>query len=160
MRPIRIPTRLIARLGSDESQDLAALLQEVTATVRDDLVTFTGERFGQALVVETAKLRVEFRDQLAALRVEFRDQLAALRVEFRDQLAGVRVEFRDQLAGFKAEYQGELADLRSEMRREQMQTRSAFREEMAGLRVEVLRWSFLFWLGQTATIFGVLAYLR
>lgn len=33
------------------------------------------------------------------------------------------------------------------------------RQEMATTRVEMLRWSFLFWIGQVATVAGLLAYM-
>jgi hypothetical protein len=36
---------------------------------------------------------------------------------------------------------------------------SGIREEMAALRVELLRWSFAFWIGQVATTAGLMALL-
>lgn len=36
---------------------------------------------------------------------------------------------------------------------------AAIRDEMAALRVELLRWSFAFWVGQVATTAGLMALL-
>ncbi|MEX2272746.1 MAG: hypothetical protein WD690_14835 [Vicinamibacterales bacterium] len=54
----------------------------------------------------------------------------------------------------------DLHDEVAAVRRELTETRAGMREDMAMLRVEVLRWSFLFWLGQIAAIAGLLSYLR
>jgi hypothetical protein len=123
MQPLRVPPRLKARLGNDESDDLTMFLQSTGALWRDDVLTLASDRFGQVLSTETGKLRVELRDGLAAFRQE-------------------------------------LFETRALSRQELTETRAALREDMAALRVEVLRWSFLFWLGQIAVIAGLLSYLR
>jgi hypothetical protein len=38
--------------------------------------------------------------------------------------------------------------------------RSEIRTEIAGVRVDVLRWSFLFWVTQLGAIAGLLAYMK
>lgn len=123
MQPLRVPPRLKARLGSDESDDLAMLLQHAGVGWRDDMLTFATDRFGQVLATEAGRLRVEMVNGDAAIRQE---------------LVETRAMFRHELT----------------------ETRAALREDMAALRVEVLRWSFLFWLGQIATIAALLSYYR
>lgn len=61
--------------------------------------------------------------------------LAAERFECRlaQETSKIRVELHDGLAGV--------------------------RQEMATTRVELLKWSFLFWVGQVAAVAGLLAYL-
>jgi hypothetical protein len=112
MRPLRVPPRLKARLGSDESDDLAMLLQHAGAGWREDVLTSSSGRFEQVLATE---------------------------------VAGVRLEMHQGISG---------------LRHELVETRAALREEMSRLRVEVLRWSFLFWIGQLAAITGLLSYFR
>lgn len=56
----------------------------------------------------------------------------------------------------------ERIDVREErfaLREDLIQGLSAIREEMAALRVELLRWSFAFWVGQVATTAGLMALL-
>ena len=36
---------------------------------------------------------------------------------------------------------------------------SALRQEMASMRVEMIRWSFLFWIGQLAGFVGLMAFM-
>jgi hypothetical protein len=49
----------------------------------------------------------------------------------------------------------ELAALRLEMH----QGFAALRQEDATTRVELLKWAFLFWVGQVAAVAGLLAYM-
>jgi len=112
MRPLRVPPRLKARLGSDESDDLAMLLQQAGAGWRDDVLTLSSGRFEQVLATEVGSVRLEMHQGISGIRQEL------------------------------------------------VETRAALREDMAFLRVEVLRWSFLFWLGQLAAMTGLLSYFR
>ncbi|MBA3949135.1 MAG: hypothetical protein H0X44_04230 [Acidobacteria bacterium] len=123
MQPLRVPPRLRERLGNDESDDLALLLQTASSGWRNDVLTLAPDRFGQVLATEAGRLRVEMFNGDAAIRHE---------------LVETRAMFRQELA----------------------ETRAALREDMSALRVEVLRWSFLFWLGQIATIAALLSYYR
>lgn len=72
---------------------------------------------------------------LAADRFERRltEELSALRVEIAQSQAGLRQELHEGLA--------------------------AVRQELANVRVELLRWSFLFWLGQIGVVAGMLAFM-
>jgi hypothetical protein len=53
----------------------------------------------------------------------------------------------------------DLAQLESRLRVEFHEGLAAVRQEIAGTRVEFLRWSFLFWVGQVAVIAGLLAFM-
>lgn len=59
--------------------------------------------------------------------------LSALRVEMHEGFGGVRCEVAVSLA--------------------------AVRQELAQVRVELLKWSFLFWVGQLAAMAGLLAFM-
>jgi hypothetical protein len=88
---------------------------------------------------------------LDAERKEWREQVlsvAADRFERRltEEISGLRVEFRTVL------HDG-LAAVRTEMH----DGVNSLRQEIATTRVEMLKWSFLFWVGQIAAIAGLLA---
>lgn len=53
----------------------------------------------------------------------------------------------------------ELSMLRVDLRQELHNGLTAVRQELATVRVELLKWSFLFWVGQVAAIAGLLAYM-
>jgi len=53
----------------------------------------------------------------------------------------------------------EIASLRVDFTRDMALLRQDFTRDLAGVRVELLKWSFLFWVGQVAAIAGLLAFM-
>jgi hypothetical protein len=53
----------------------------------------------------------------------------------------------------------EMSSLRVDMTREIAALRQDFTKELSSVRVELLEWSFLFWVGQVAAIAGLLAFM-
>ena len=53
----------------------------------------------------------------------------------------------------------EISDFREEIREGLHDGLTSVRQEIATTRVEMLTWSFLFWIGQVAAMAGLLAYM-
>ena len=90
--------------------------------------------------------------------------LATLKKEWTEHvltLASDRFERRlaQELSALRVEIAQGQANLRSELRKEFHEGFSALRVEMANLRADVLRWSFLFWLGQLAAMATMFGYM-
>ena len=74
-------------------------------------------------------------------------------------MANQQVGLREEMANQRVELRGEMTNLREEM----ADLRAELREEMARLRTdlargqtEMIRWMFLFWIGQLAAILAIL----
>jgi hypothetical protein len=79
--------------------------------------------------------------------------LAVERFERRlvEEIAGVRVEMARSEARLREVIAGQGATLRVEM----AQLAAAIRQEMALNRLEVLKWAFVFWVGQVIAVVGL-----
>ena len=99
-------------------------------------MTLSVDRFERRLGEEAAGLRVEMARQGAELRTEIARQGADLRSE----TAALRLEVKTDLHNGFAHVSEEFALLRKDM--------SSMREQMARDQFELLKWSFLFWVGQ------------
>lgn len=53
----------------------------------------------------------------------------------------------------------EISTLRVDFTRELHQGLATVRQEITAVRVELIRWSFAFWVGQIAVMIGVLAFM-
>lgn len=62
-------------------------------------------------------------------------------------------------ARFERRLTEEISALRVDFTRELHQGLAAVRQEMATMRVELIRWSFVFWMGQVAVTIGALAFM-
>jgi hypothetical protein len=63
----------------------------------------------------------------------------------------------DQFASDR--FERRLTEDMSALRVEMHQGFATLRQEMAGMRVEWLKWSFLFWIGHVGITLGVVAYM-
>jgi hypothetical protein len=140
MLATHVPASLRERLGAEGTSGLIQILERT----RDESVTTAlaacTDRFERrltetnaALQRETAGLRLEMHDGFAAVRQEMRDGFALVRQEMHQSVAAVRQEMHDGVA--------------------------SVRLELATQRAELLKWSFLFWIGQVAVVAGVLGVL-
>lgn len=91
----------------------------------------------------------------------WRDEVLTLATErFARLLAEETGRIRADMAGLECRLRTELAEFRATMREEQAAMRSEWRDGLAAVRVDVLRWSFLFWIGQLTAMVGLFAYFR
>ncbi|MBI1987196.1 MAG: DUF1640 domain-containing protein [Nitrospinae bacterium] len=60
-----------------------------------------------------------------------------------------KIATKEDLATLRAEFKQDLAALRAEVR-----------IEIANLRADLIKWMFLFWIGQGAVVFGIVRFLR
>jgi hypothetical protein len=100
----------------------------------EDGVNAPDEYFERRLVEETSKVRVE--------------------------LAGVEVRLSERIAQSEGALRQEISGLEGMLRRDINGLELRMERNMGTLRADVLRWAFLFWLGQVAVMMAILrAYL-
>jgi hypothetical protein len=126
------------RLGRDATLGLVELFDAEREKWKEDVLNTAADRFERRLT-----------EQVSGARVDFAGQLSALREELHRGLAGVRVELHEGLAACRAGFESGQSALRAEIQSGQ-----------SALRADLIKWSFLFWVGQLAAIAGLLAYIR
>ena len=179
-----IPIALKDRLGPEATDGLLHLLNQVQSDLREDVITACTERFERRLVEEVSDLRVQIaqvessirqdmtrlgsdlRQEIAAVRTDLRQEIAAVRTDFRQEIAAVRTDLRQEIAALGTDLRQEVAVLGTELRQEIAALGTGLRQEIAGVtvqmasdRFELLKWAFLFWIGQVVaigTLFGVM----
>ena len=97
----------------------------------------------------------------AALRTQLGDEATFGLIELLDT---ERKDWSEQVLGgagdkFERRLSEEITALRVEMRNALHDGLTAVRQELSITRVEMLRWSFVFWIGQVAAIAALLAFM-
>jgi hypothetical protein len=98
-------------------------------------------------------------DLVEAFKVAQDDMLIVATERFEARLARAAAELRGEMASLKSDLRQEIAAGDTALRVALVEGLSQIRREMSDLRVDVLRWSFLFWLGQVAATATMLAML-
>jgi len=119
----------------------------------------------------TAKLSRQFYDKLgddvANELVEWFNQVdATYRADLRELneliFARFDAKLEHRLAEFGAEFRGELVALRTELKTDMATLRGELKGDLhgglAGLKAELVKWMFLFWVGTALTVVGLLKF--
>ena len=134
--------------------------------LKEEILTIVTERFERRLSEELSGVRGEMHAGNSGLRQEIHEGAGVLRKEMHEGFALVRQEAQAGDSALRKEMYEGFALLRGEIQAGDSAIRgdmydgfSMLRKDMVEQRVELLRWSFLFWLGQIAamaTMFNVM----
>ncbi|RLC82716.1 MAG: hypothetical protein DRI61_01495 [Chloroflexi bacterium] len=167
---VAIPDVLQEQLGTKAATALVDMMNQALEEQQRIVLTLAEDRFERRFSEELSKIReelalmrAEFREQLAALGAELRQemasQMAELRQEMTSQMAELRQEMSSQVAELRQEMSSQVAELRQEMatqgaelRQEMASMQSRLHAEIAKRHSELIRWMFIFWIGQFISI--------
>jgi hypothetical protein len=166
-----VPPALRERLGTEATVSLLELFETARQEWIPEVTTAAVERFERRLGDEVGSLRLEMRDGFATLRQEMQSLETRVREEMHSLETGLRQEMHSMETGLRRDMQSLETGLRQEMqtadgslRDEIAQLRLEVREgfakvsvENAEARFELLKWAFMFWVGQVFAVGGVMA---
>lgn len=169
-----VPGPLREQLGVDATAGLLQLLEGSHREWRADVMAACTERFERRLVDEVAGLRVQIaqteavlrrdmaetgaaiRTEMAQMGAEIRQDMARMGAAIRDEMAQMGASIRVETAQIGAGNRHETARMGSSLRVEMAQMGSSIRQDIAATRVELLKWCFLFWIGQVVAIASII----
>ena len=132
-----VPHPLRQRLGPEATDGLVHLFDVAQREWRADVIDASGERFERRLAEEIAGVRVQIAQTEAVLRQEMAQMGAGIRQDMAQMGAGIRQE---------------MAQMGAAIRQDMAQMGADIRGEHASARVELLKWCFLFWIGQVFAV--------
>jgi len=132
----RVSVALRERLGEEAARDLEAYTEVLGDQWREEVMQTATERFDSRLATVASDLRLE----MAGLRLD-------VQKEMQQGFKEVQHGFTEVQHGFAGIWQA-MADLRVSLHK-----------DVADTRAELLRWSFLFWVGQVALVAGLPAFM-
>jgi very-short-patch-repair endonuclease len=147
-----VPEALRARLGPAATAGLVEALDEAGREWKADVTSLAVDRFDRRLVEEASGLRQEITKADAGLRQELTTVAAGLRQELTTVAAGLRQQISTLEAGLRQETTTLAASLRQEMAGVEVR----LHRELADMRFDLLKWSFLFWIGQVVAITAIM----
>ena len=168
---------LAGRLGADATAGLVELIDTAEGHCMDIVMERSVERFERRLSEEVSTLRVEMarlgadlrqeitlvrsdlRGEMATLGSDLRAEMATLGSDLRAEMAALGSDLRAEMAALGSNLRGEMATLGSDLRREIATVGSDVRQEIGNQKFDLLKWSFLFWIGQVVAMAGIVTLL-
>lgn len=134
MAIITIPKILQEKLTDKGADALVRILNVVEERSQSHTLEIAEERFEKRLITEAAQIRADLKSEIISAKAELKDEIATVRADLR--ITGERLSKRIET---------EIANLRTELKTDTANTKS-----------ELIKWMFIFWVGQFASIVGVL----
>jgi hypothetical protein len=122
----QVPAALQERLGVEATSGLLQLFDRAHREQRADVITACMDRFERRLVEEISGVRVH----IAQVDASLRRDMAEMGASIRQDMARMGADLRQEMAGI--------------------------RQDMASGRVELLKWCFLFWVGQVVAVAAIM----
>ena len=96
------------------------------------------------------------KDDIARLQQTMKDDIVQLQENTKDRITKLRIEVKEDVAGLRGELKGDIAELRGELKEDINKVRT----ELANAKAEIIKWLFIFLVGQGATIISILKFIN
>jgi len=106
------------------------------------------------------------KDDISRLKDELKDDISRLKDELKGDISSLKNELKGDISSLKNELKGDISSLRDEFKKDLLATKddiSSLKVEIAQVRTEIqhsradiIKWMFLFWVGQVATLIAIL----
>jgi hypothetical protein len=148
----QVPMALQERLGTEATSALLHVLDVAHREERASVIAACTDRFERRLVEEISSVRVQLTQVEASLRKDMSEMGAGIRQD----MARIGAEIRQDMARMGGEIRQEMAGMGGEIRQEMARMGGDIRQDMATGRVELLKWCFLFWVGQVVALAAIM----
>jgi hypothetical protein len=111
------------------------------------------DRLGQEATAGLVELLTDARKEWTA------EVIGMIGDRFERRLTEETSKVRVEMAGLRGDLRQEMAALRGDLRQEMTEGFASLRQALADQRFEILKWAFLFWVGQFFAVAGLVAVL-
>lgn len=135
MAIVTVPRVLREKLGEEGAEALVVLLNEALHHERNNLLGILEERFERRVTDEGKRL-----DNL----------ITEVEARLNERITEVEARLNERITSVEAKLEKQIAEVEARLG-----------ERLAGVRADLIRWMFLFWVGQIGTFVALLfAFLR
>lgn len=96
------------------------------------------------------------KDDIAKLREELKADINSLSLITKNDIASLRSELRDDITKLQIETKNDMTKLREELKEDINKVRN----DLANAKAEIIKWLFIFLIGQGATIISILKFIK
>jgi hypothetical protein len=148
-----VPVALRERLGPEATGGLLTLLDHAQKEGRADVIDACVERFERRVVEEISGVRV----QLTHVEATLRQDMGRMESGIRQDTAAMESGIRQDMAAMKSGIRQDMARMESGIRQDMGRMESGLKQDINTARFDLLKWCFLFWIGQVVAMTGILS---
>jgi len=131
---VKIPEILRQKLSDNGADALVDLLSEVEKGSRDNAIVLVEEKFERRLSEENAKLDKRITEEIAKLD---------------KRITEIKAELTERITEEIAKLDKGITEIKAELT-----------ERIIETKAEIIKWMFLFWVGQVAVVFAIVKFVK
>lgn len=152
MPVVTIPRALREKLGDEATESLVELLNKMLQGSKEDVISLSGEKFERRLAEEFAKFDSKLMEEVAKVNKRI-DELSA---RITEEVAKLDAKITEEVTKLDAKITEEITKLEARINQRITEEVSKLRVEMSSYYASIVRWMFIFWVGQIGVIIGIL----
>jgi len=146
MAIVTVPRVLREKLGEEGAEALVALLNEAIHHERNNLLSILEERFERRVTDEGKRLD----NLITEVEARLNERITEVEARLNERITEVEARLNERITSVEAKLEKQIAEVEARLG-----------ERLAGVRADLIRWMFLFWVGQIGTFVALLfAFLR
>jgi ElaB/YqjD/DUF883 family membrane-anchored ribosome-binding protein len=163
MPVVTIPRALREKLGDEATESLVELLNKMLQGSKEDVISLSGEKFERRLAEEFAKFDSKLMEEVAKvnkrideLSARIMEEVAKLDARITEEVAKLDAKITEEVTKLDAKITEEITKLEARINQRITEEVSKLRVEMSSYYASIVRWMFIFWVGQIGVIIGIL----
>ncbi len=146
MAIVTVPKVLREKLGEEGAEALVALLNKAAHHERNNLLGILEERFERRVTEEGNRMD----RRITEVEARLEQRITEVEAKLKQQIVEVEARLEQRITEVEVRLDKRIAEVEARLG-----------ERMAGMRADLIRWMFLFWVGQIGMLVAILwAFLR
>jgi glycerol-3-phosphate dehydrogenase len=143
-----VPKVIREKLGEDVTEALVELINQANGQTKADALTFAGERFERRL----SEVGAQFNQRITEVEAKLDRRIAEAEAKLNQRITEVEVKLDRRITEVEAKLDHRITDEAAKVSVDLAKVRT----EMAEHKADLLRWMFIFWVGQVGALLGIL----
>ncbi len=152
MAVITVPRILREKLGEEGADSLIELINSADTGVKEDVLVFVEEKFERRLAEELSKVSDRITKEIAGVNERLTKEIAGINDRITKEIAGVSERITKEIAGVNERITKEIGSVNEKI----AETNTNISVKIAEAKSELIRWMFIFWVGQVGVTIGIL----
>jgi hypothetical protein len=145
---LAVPKVLREKLGEEGTDALVELINQANGYTKADVLGFVEEKFERRLSEEVARFNERLTTEIGKVNERLTTEIGKVNERLTTEIGKVNERLTTEIGKVNERLTAEIAKVSAEFPR--------LRQEVAEMKADLIRWMFIFWVGQLGAILGIL----
>jgi hypothetical protein len=151
MQIVVLPEVIEQKLKISERREVIDFINDLVADTSDglkkDIIEILEEKFEKKLSIELVNLKLELMEKNSSLAEQLNERINKVEVQLNERITKLEVQLNGRITKTEAQLNEKITTGNEKLRAELV-------EKIANSKADMIKWMFIFWIGNVITIIG------